>query len=154
MGKKSYCKEAWGENYEEGLKKVKQAVEETKGIVLVSGGDIIRPPFCRMSNGKTRDITEYVVHTEKYGYLKSVDCGEDIMAKEAVQYAEIPQEEFQKILKKDLGVKDKNLNKITIYKDSLNYVKEVQIGENRFDGEEFREAFELPSSCYFFGKNK
>ena len=74
------------------------------------------------------------------------------MAKEAVQYAEIPQEEFQKILKKDLGVKDKNLNKITIYKDSLNYVKEVQIGENRFDGEEFREAFELPSSCYFLEK--
>lgn len=149
---KQDCEKVWTDAYEENLIKIRQAVEETKGMILVCKGDIINPPFCRMSNGNTKDIREYVVHKEKYEYMKSITCEEDKMAKDAVQYIEITQKEFEEILRKKIKVKDKKLNKITLYKDDLNYVKEVQIGEKRYDGEEFRKAFGLISSCYSLEK--
>ena len=149
---KQECLEVWSEASEEYLQKIRQAVEETQGIIMVHSGDIIRPAFCRMTNGNTRDITEYVVHGEQYSYMKSVNCDEDKMAKEAVQYMEMTQKEFEETIRDNLGVKDKYLNKITLYKDSQNYVKEVKIGEKRFDGEEFRKAFGLISSSYSLEK--
>lgn len=151
FSKQSYM-EMWSNTSEEYMRKIEQAVEETKGIIIVCGGDIINPPFCRMTNGNTRDITEYVVHKEWYDYMKSVICGEDETAKDSVQYMEISQKEFEEIIRKRLGVEAEKLNKITLYKDALNYVKEVQIGEERFDGEEFRKAFGLISSCYSLEK--
>ena len=138
----------WGEKTDENIKKIQKALAETKGIVLVWNGDIIKPPFCRMSNGNTRDIAEYVVHKEKYDYLKAVACQEDEMAEEFVQYMEITQKEFEEIIKTCFDLKEKNLNKIVLYKDALNYVKEVEIGEKIIDGEEFRKALGLISSSY------
>ena len=146
------CEQLWSESAGKHLQKIKQAVEETKGIVMVCEGDVIKPPFCRMTNGSTRDITEYVVHKELYDYMKSVSCKEDEMAEDAVQYVEMTQKEFEETIRKKLGVEDKNLDKITIYKDSLNYVKTVEIGEVQFDGEEFRKAFGLNSSSYSLEK--
>lgn len=146
------CKKVWAEISDENLKKIKQAVEATKGIIMVCGGDIINPPFCRMTNGNTRDITEYTVHKERYDYMNSVSCIEDQMAPDAVQYVEVTQKEFEEIIRKNLGVKDEDLNKITLYKDSKNYVKEVQIGEKCFDGEKVREVFGLISSSYSLEK--
>lgn len=142
----------WGEKEAENIQKIRQAVTETKGIILVCDGDIIKPPFCRMSNGSTRNVEEYVVHKEKYGYLKTAACREDEMADEFIQYMEITQTEFEETIRESLGVEGKKINKITLYKDTLNYVKEVQIGEKRFDGEEFRKAFGLVSSCYSLEK--
>ena len=84
--------------------------------------------------------------------MKSVSCKEDEMAEDAVQYVEMTQKEFEETIRKKLGVEDKNLDKITIYKDSLNYVKTVEIGEVQFDGEEFRKAFGLNSSSYSLEK--
>lgn len=146
------CKDVWAETTEENLKKIRQAVETTGGIIMVCDGDIINPPFCRMTNGNTRDITEYIAHKEQYDYMNSVNCEEDQMATDAVGYVEMTQKEFEEIIRKNLGVKDKELNKITLYKDSQNYVKEVQIGENRFDGERVRDAFGLISSSYSLEK--
>ena len=53
-------KELWQEKYDANETKLKQAVWETKGMILVCNGDIINPPFFRLSNGNTRDVTEYV----------------------------------------------------------------------------------------------
>lgn len=142
----------WKEKTTENFEKIQKAVEETKGIIMVCNGDIINPPFCRMTNGNTRDITEYVIHKELYEYMKSVSCEEDETAQDTVQYIEVTQREFEEAIRKILGVKDENFNKIILYKDALNYVKEVQLGEKTFDGEEFRKAFGLISSCYSLEK--
>ena len=58
--------EVWKENTDSYREKVQRAVEETRGIIIVCNGDIVEPPFCRMSNGITRDITEYVIHKGNY----------------------------------------------------------------------------------------
>ena len=142
----------WGEKEAENIQKMQKAVTDTKGIVLVWNGDIIKPPFCRMSNGNTRDVAEYVVHREKYDYMKTVACQEDEMAEEFIQYVEITQKDFEENVKEHFDLKEKNLNKIVLYKDTHNYVKEVEIGEKIIDGEEFRKALGLVSSCYFLKK--
>lgn len=149
---KQDCQNLWEEKTEEYYEKIKKAVAETKGVVLVCNGDIIKPPFCRMTNGNTRNAEEYVVHKEKYDYLKTVKCQEDEMAEEFIQYVEVPRKKFENTIKTKLNFKEKNLDKIVLYKDALDYVKEVEIGGKIIDGEEFRSALGLVSSCYSLEK--
>lgn len=149
--KQSYGK-LWGAQESVYLEKIQQAVDETQGTIIVWDDNIINPPFCRMTNGNTRDIGDYVIHKEKYGYMKTVECVEDKVAKEAVQYTEITQRDFKKVMKEFLGVQEKSLNKIILYKDSFDYVKVVKIGEKRINGEDFRNALGLISSCYSLEK--
>lgn len=145
----SKCRQLWKEKTVENTEKIKQAILETKGVVVVSEGKILKLPFCRMSNGQTRGISEYVIDTKAYQYLKSVECEEDKMAPEYIQYRELTKKEFEKVIKNNLGYEKKNLDKITLYRDNADYVKEVKIGDEMIEGEHFREAFGLVSSCYF-----
>ena len=101
--------EVWKDNEDLYLKKMKTAIEETKGVIMVCNGDIVEPPFCRMSNGKTRDITEYVIHKSAYPYMKTVTCEEDKMAGEYIQYIEIPKKEFKVKLQQILPEKNAKL---------------------------------------------
>lgn len=149
---KQDCYSLWEEKTEDNLEKIKRAVAETKGMILVCDGDIVKAPFCRMTNGNTRTAEEYVVHREKYNYLKTVVCQEDERAEDFIQYVEITQKEFEENIRKYFNYQEKKMNKIILYKDSLDYVKEVGIGEKIVDGEEFRKALGLVSSCYSIEK--
>lgn len=144
----SQCKEIWKENTESNLQKLQEAVEETKGMIVVCNGDILEPSFCRMSNGKTRDVTEYVMRREKYSYMKSVSCDSDKVAADYIQYAKFSHKDFEEIIKNMISDKNVKLEKLIIYRDKNNYVKEIHIGEEVIDGEEFRKNFNLVSSCY------
>ena len=149
---KQDCQHLWKEKTQDILEKFQKAISETKDVVMVCEDSVIKPPFCRMSNGMTRDITEYVVHKERYPYLKSVNCEEDKMAEEYIQYVEITKKEFEKIIRKQLGYEEKSIQKITIYRDETDYVKEIKVGDITVDGEVFRQAFGVISSCYFVEK--
>lgn len=144
--------ELWGSKTDSYFSKMKNAVEETKGIILVCNGDIVEPPFSRMSNGKTRDITEYVIRKENFGYMKTVVCSMDEMAKDFVQYVEMPQKEFTSKIGKLINMKSENIDKIVLFRDANDYVKEIQIGEQVIDGEKFRQTFKLTSSCFSLDK--
>lgn len=142
----------WQEKAEEYEKKMRQAVSETKGTFLVCNGDIINPPFSRLSNGITRDVKEYVLTESKYPYMKSVDCGEDVMAEEYIQYVEMTEKEFQKQIKKLVGKTEEKIEKLILYKDENGYVKEVGVNEKKIKGEVFRQAVGLASSCFSLQK--
>lgn len=142
----------WEENAAQYEEKIMQAIEETKGMLIVSNGNIINPPFCRMSNGNTRDITEYVVYKEEYPYMKTVVCEEDTKAAEYIQYTEISVKEFEKKISKLLQDKTKKMERLVLYRDDKGYVKEVEIGEEKIDGESFRNTFLLASSCFSLEK--
>ena len=149
---KQECEELWGEKTGSYLEKIQAAIHETKGIILVCNGDIVEAPFSRMSNGKTRDITEYVIRKENYEHMKTVVCSKDELAKDFVQYMEISKKEFEDIIRKLVNMNSNEIQKIVLYRDSNNYVKEVQIGEEMIDGEKFREAFNLISSSFSLDK--
>ena len=144
--------ELWKDNIEEYENKVRQAVKETKGIFLVCGEDVINPPFFRLSNGVTRDVTEYVLSESKYPYMKSVVCEKDAMAEDYIQYVEMTDREFEKQIKKLVGKKGGKLQKIILYKDENGYVKEVGVNGKKIKGEVFRQAFGLASASFSLDK--
>lgn len=144
--------ELWQEKAGEYEDKMKQAVKDTKGMFLVCEGDVINPPFFRLSNGTTRDVTEYVLTDSKYPYMKSVECKQDVMAEDYIQYVEMTEKEFEKQVIKLVGKKAGKIKKLVLYKDENNYVKEIVINGKKINGEEFRQAFDLASSSFSLQK--
>lgn len=142
----------WEQKTDVYTEKIQKAVNDTGGIIMVCKDDIVAAPFCRMSNGSTRDIAEYVVREENYEYMKTVVCKKDELAEDFVQYVEMSQKEFKEILGGLIKVSSAKLDKIIIYRDEKQYVKEVQVGEQIVDGEEFRKAFGLVSSSFSLDK--
>lgn len=67
---KDEMKRRWGKNFEKYYKKIRMAVEETKGQVLVYKGQVIDSLFHAASGGRTEDAKE--VFKEEIPYLKSV----------------------------------------------------------------------------------
>ena len=144
--------EIWQEKAGEYENKMKQAIKDTKGMFLVCEGDVINPPFFRLSNGTTRDVTEYVLTKSKYPYMKSVVCKQDVMAEDYIQYVEMTEKEFEKQIIKLIGKKAGKIKKLILYKDEKNYVKEIEINGKKINGEKFRQAFALASSSFSLQK--
>ncbi|MFQ7311394.1 MAG: SpoIID/LytB domain-containing protein [Sellimonas sp.] len=126
----------WGDHMEEYYSKLKKAWNETKERILTYGGKPAYTPFCRLTNGKTRNAAE-ALNTDQYPYLKSVDCSKDIEAKGAFQTKEIKGDTYE-IAKTD----------------STGYVLQVKNGEQILDGDAFRDQFGLVSSSFTLKKGK
>lgn len=120
----------WKSKMQKYYKKLSQAWNETKERILVYEDQPAYTPYCRLTNGKTRDAKE-ALDTDQYPYLKSVDCEADRNGKEANQSKEIDGTGYE-ITKQD----------------SAGYVLEVKKGEEIMDGDTFRDQWGLVSSCY------
>lgn len=122
--------EAWGMKYAVYHHKLEKAWNDTEGQVLYYGEDVALTPYFRLSNGTTRDAKE-ALGSEDYPYLKMVECPLDVESKE-----ELKTRTFD-----DLKAEVKET-------DSAGYVLSVQAGEETVNGEEFRNAYDLDSSCF------
>lgn len=128
-------KEAWGVSKYSGYRKaLEKAWSETEGKVLMYGENLANTPFCRLSNGSTRDGKE-ALGSEDYPYLKIVDCPLDIEATEQVQTITID----------DMDVE------VTAC-DTAGYVQTVRVGQENISGEEFRNTYGLASGCFSLQK--
>lgn len=108
---------------------LKQVWEETDGEVVMYGEELALVPFHKLSNGKTRSGKE-VLGSDKYPYLQVIECPVDVEAEGQMASTFIPVE----------GVTVKA-------RDSAGYALEVQVGEEVCNGESFRDAYQLDSSC-------
>lgn len=124
-------KSAWGMRYTQNYRKLKNALEQTTGQVLFYGENLAMTPFFKLSNGCTRDAKE-VLGKEEYPYLKIVECPEDVKADNEI---------WTGVLE---DVTDVEIQET----DSVGYVLKVRIGEETISGEEFRNRYNLPSSCF------
>lgn len=122
--------ENWGENYRKYYRRIKNAWDDTKGQVLIYGEKPAYVPFCRLTNGSTRDGKE-VLESDEYPYLKIKECPFDIESKQQIQT-------------KTLEEMDAEVTET----DSAGYVKTVRVGEKQMSAEEFRTEYELASSCF------
>lgn len=120
----------WKSHMQEYYEKLSKAWNETKERILVYEDQPAYTPYCRLTNGKTRDAKE-ALGTDQYPYLKSVECAADKDAKDAFQSKEIDGIGYE-ITKQD----------------SAGYVLEIKQGEETMDGDTFRDQWELVSSCY------
>lgn len=124
-------RQEWGAGkYSGNYEKLKSAWEETDGQVLMYGDKPANVPYCRLTNGSTRDGAE-VLGSEDYPYLKIRECPLDIEAKE----------QMQTIILDEMDVQ-------VTATDTAGYVLSVQAGEETVNGEEFRKTYGLASSCF------
>ena len=146
------CRRLWSQDYEANLTLIKEILEETRGMVLVKEGQIVVPPFFCISSGTTRAVKEYQIHDERWDYLISRPCPQDLEAEDYLGRVEIKERDFQKKVGRLLGENKWKPDKIILQRDSADYVKTVQIGEKEIQGEEFRYALDLASSCFTLEK--
>lgn len=152
----------WGEDFAENEARFRQAVRDTDGIVLTKNGGVVKPPYFRLSAGKTRSGAEiFGVEAaavkggealpqlpEGKTWCRSVECPHDMEAEAFLQEIRIRREAFAKKLWEE-GIKlPEKGGKITLTRDSAGYVLFVDCGDKQMEGEKFRELFSLPSACF------
>lgn len=132
---KSQMEEAWGlAKFSVNYNKLESAWRDTQGQVLMYENELAYTPFFSLSNGSTRDANE--VLGEEYPYLKIKDCPLDIEAAEQIQTVTLPEAESELLDVEVLSI------------DTAGYVLKVRVGEEEVSGEEFRNNYQLASSCF------
>lgn len=128
-------KEEWGNSkFSRYYRKMESVWQSTEGQVLMYGEELANTPFTRLTNGSTRDGKE-VLGSEEYPYLKIKDCPLDIESKDQIKTVVID----------DVDAEIKAT-------DTAGYVTSVRLGEETMNGEEFREKYNLDSSCFLIQK--
>ena len=145
-------KALWGEtDFASMFSKLQTAVRETEGLYILYDGSIIEPLFCYASAGKTRSFGE------TFPYLKQVESPGDLYAE---NYRSLPVFETKEFVQKineipgAVAVSEMELDSgggiQIVERDGSGYVKQVQIGQKTYTGEEVQYALGLTSACYSF----
>ena len=138
------------DDFLERFQNYQEAVQETEGKILCNQGKLTDIPYCRLSGGKTRDGKEVLGDT--YAYVPSVDTGADIDSEDYLKGFYFTSEEIEEKLKTKypgFAWGDSEEEPVKIIKtDSTDYVLEIQVGNQEFQGEELRDALGLTSSCF------
>ena len=111
-------------------KKLENIWEETEGEVVMYQDKLALVPYHQVSNGKTR-IGSEVLGSEDYPYLKMKECPKDVEADNQME------SKFIQVT----GAK------VEAY-DSAGYALSVTVGEEKINGESFRDTYGLASSCF------
>ena len=145
-------KALWGEtDFASMFSKLQNAVRETEGLYILYDGSIIEPLFCYASAGKTRSFGE------SFPYLEQVESPGDLHAE---NYRSLPVFETKEFVQKineipgAVAVSEMELDSgggiQIVERDGSGYVKQVQIGQKTYTGEEVQYALGLTSAFYSF----
>ena len=135
-------KEKWQSEYDYYYNKIKDAVLETKGLVMKYNDEIISAYYFAMSNGSTEDVS--LVFGESKDYLQSVDSSWDENVKNFTVETNITKEEFCKKL--DISCNDIIINNIK--RSETKRVNEITINNKTFKGTEVRSILNLRSTDF------
>lgn len=137
-------KEKWQSNYEEYLNKIKKAVEETKGEVILYNNNLIDAMFFSTSNGYTENSGD--VFSSSLPYLVSVESNWDKQESPVFSSTnEVSKREFLF----NLGLENtNNINISNIEKTNTGRVKSLTINNKTFDADKVRSAFNLKSTSF------
>ena len=145
----AYCdaaeqKEKWGENYAVYAEKIRHAVQETAGEIMVYDGEPILAAFHAQSSGRTESAEN--IWSSALPYLKSVDSAGDRNAPNYKTTIELP---AKKVLSVLCGEKEDAAAEISILRRTdAGTVAEVRIGEVLLSGREVRERLGLRSANF------
>ena len=141
-------KNTWKDQYEENIKIIKEAINETKGQYLTYDDKIIYAFFFSTSNGKTEDNKD--VFGQDLPYLKVVDSSFDesetsnFITTKTISLSEF----YQKLgleYNDNLSITDKQLT-------SSNRVKSININGKIFKGTDVRSKLSLRSTDFTIEK--
>lgn len=122
----------WQTEYETNLRRYREIIVITEGIVIFYDGDIIKVPFHRLSAGETRDGSFL---KEKPAYIASVVSAEDMYADGYYTTMEIK----KSVLGDDFCITDT---------DRFGYAITVRTNGQEISGEKFCESYGIPSACF------
>jgi stage II sporulation protein D len=144
-------KKNWGGNYEDNVKKIKQAVFETWGEIMTYNGKPIEVFFHSTSNGKTENVEEvFSASLPYYGVVESP--GEE----NAPKYSDTVSFTIDEFIRKFKSqYKGSNLTRDNI-KNQINIlsyteggrVKEIMVGGVKIKGTDFRNLYGLNSTDF------
>lgn len=136
-------KAMWGQSFNTYYNKVKFAVEQTSGEVMMYNGKYIDALYFSTSNGRTED--PIYVWNYSAPYLKSVDSKWDVGGKFYNATKTFSKEE----LSKQLGVNLTSLSQITINSYTIgNRVNSITIASKEFTGVQIRSLLGLRSADF------
>ena len=145
-------KKRWGKNFEKNYDKIKQAVKETSGQVIVYEGELIDAVYHSTSAGKTQNAED--VWKYEHPYLKSVMSRVDEQAPSYNSQYKISDKELLEILKKALKINDKKLTIKVKERYKTGYVKTVLINQIEVKGTELRKILNLRSNNFDIEKKR
>lgn len=142
----------WGEKtYLANLVKLQNAVNETAGLYILYEGALIEPLFCYASAGRTRS------HGDEFPYLKQAESPGDLLAENYRSLPVFEVKEFVRRINEIPGAVWVDEDELAdgsgiqiVERDGSGYVKQVQIGQKTYTGEEVQYALGLASPCYSF----
>ena len=154
-------KKQWGqEKALDYYNKYIRAVEQTDDTVLMYGDGYAWTPFHQSSSGMTRSAAE-VMGTEEFPYVAVRECPDDKEADNEIQVFTFSYEEIQAACRDFLVAADDGEQAEKGYTfadfeiqeyDSAGYVSRLLIGDTVCTGDQFRDALDLPSSCFSFSE--
>ncbi len=142
-------KEKWQNNYDTYVSKVKEAVAQTKGEVVLYNNNLIDAMFFSTSNGYTENSED--VFSSNMPYLVSVDSSWD--KEESPVFSstkEVSKSEF--LFNLGLDTKD-SINIESIEKTNTGRVKTIVINGKKFESSKIRSAFDLKSTSFTINVN-
>lgn len=125
------------------LKRCREAVQATSGVVMKYEDRYILPLFHGMSAGRTRE------GEMDFPYLQSVESVSDTKRDDYMQVMEWSQDSFAAAISQIPGASGVDVTQIqTIKKDEAGYMAEMKIGSGSYSGEAIQYALGLPSPCF------
>ncbi|MGP4063857.1 stage II sporulation protein D [Oceanobacillus sp. M65] len=134
----------FGDDYQEKMNKIKEAVNATKGEVLTYKKELITPAFFSTSNGFTENSEDY--WKDELPYLRSVESHWDENTPKFLDQQTYSIDQVEQALATKLP-SDKALS-IEITRTDGKRVEELTINGDAFSGREVREKLELRSSDF------
>ncbi|WP_250278954.1 stage II sporulation protein D [[Clostridium] colinum] len=148
-------KNKWGSNFDNYYNKVKNAVYETEGIIMMYENEPIEAVFHSTSAGIT-EVSENI-WGKNLPYIKSVDSKVDEKAPNFIYTTSIPNSQIIDTLSKKYSNLDKNkiISSFDITKRSeADYVLEVTVCGKKISGRDIRTMFGLRSTNFTIEKTK
>ncbi|MBR2039785.1 MAG: stage II sporulation protein D [Clostridia bacterium] len=142
----------WGENAQEYVNKIKNAIKEVSSEKITYKGETILAVYHAVSSGVTYSAED--VWGKKIDYLKSVDSAGDKTAKKYMQTFEFPESELKEKLGSLISKPKDNtplLGEVKAKENGL--VEYVKVYGNKIKGSDIRTALGLASSNFKFEKN-
>ena len=126
-------------------------MNETAGLYILYEGTMIEPLFCYASAGQTRS------HGDEFPYLKQAESPGDLLAENYRSLPVFEVKDFVRRINEIPGAVWVDEDELAdgggiqiVERDGSGYVKQVQIGQKTYTGEEVQYALGLASPCYSF----
>lgn len=139
---KEEMKSKWGNDFQKYLKKITDAVSDTKGIIMTYNNEPIISYYFAMSNGSTEDAS--YVFGENKDYLSSVESTWDKNVKNFEVDTVFTKSDFCKKL--NINCAEIKINNVD--KSTTGRVNNIIINNKSFKGTEFRKLLGLRSTDF------